>query len=150
MVDHIGRYSKQVHLYRSITRLKRALEHLTPLASTGEASPLPQIKRLELRLDEVERIQLVDDYKRGATSSELRVKYGIGKGSVLKLLHEAGVSMRRRPMPAESVARAAKLYEQGLTLRQIGEQLGLGKTTVREALVRAGVVMRGAYRKKSN
>jgi len=91
---------------------------------------------------------LVRDYQAGATATELRDKYGLSKGSVLKVLHDADVTMRQMPMGAELLATAIGLYEEGLTVREVGDRLDIAKTTVREALVRAGVTMRPAHRRR--
>lgn len=105
---------------------------------------LGRVHRLDVRLGTEALKQLIDDYEAGVTSTELRERYGLSKGSVLRVLHEAGVATRRQPLSADRVASACRLYASGLTIRQVAAELGVPKTTVQNALARAGVVMRPA------
>lgn len=69
----------------------------TNLAHPAEPGrPAPHVHKLRQRLSKDLQHQLVRDYQTGATSTELRARYILGKGSVLKILSEAGVEMRRR------------------------------------------------------
>jgi len=69
-------------------------------------------------------------------------EYGISKASVLKLLADAGVPMRRQPLTAAQVTEAVDLYQAGLSLAKVSELLTLPHESVRRALIDAGVRMR--------
>jgi lambda repressor-like predicted transcriptional regulator len=90
--------------------------------------------------------QLVTDYESGLTAPELQEKYNLSRGSVLGVLKEAGVSMRRKPLASEQVAKVMGLYETGLSIREMAAKRDLAKTTVQDALRRSGTVMRPAVR----
>jgi DNA invertase Pin-like site-specific DNA recombinase len=90
--------------------------------------------------------QVVVEYESGLTVAELQARFGLGKGSVLSVLHEAGVPMRRKPLNPDRVAAVIELYESGLSIREVAAKLGIPKTTVQDALERSSVVMRPAVR----
>jgi hypothetical protein len=71
--------------------------------------------------------------------------YGLSKGSVLRLLHEHGVAMRRQPMTESEVDQATILYRAGWSLSMIGSKFSLDGMTVRAALLKRGVAMRSAH-----
>lgn len=109
-----------------------------------DTHPLPRVHRLDVRLGAEALDQLIIDYQAGLTGPELQSRYGLSKGSVLRLLHEAGVQLRRQPVRGGQLAEMVALYESGLSIRQVAAELGLPKTTVQDALPRSGVAMRPA------
>ena len=56
----------------------------------------PRRFKLDQRLDASVPAQVVADYEAGIPTTQLTVRYGLSKASVLRLLHEAGVHMRQR------------------------------------------------------
>ena len=68
--------------------------------------------------------------------------YGIGKGSVLRLLREAGLTLRNRRLSPADLESAVELYQSGLSLKAVGEQLGFSIDAVRGGLLRAGQQLR--------
>lgn len=98
-------------------------------------------------MDEETLVAIAANYAAGRTSTELRRKYNLGKGSILKLLAESGVQMRRRSLEPDRLARVVERYQVGLTIREGAAELGLLKTTVQDALRNAGVVTRAAARR---
>jgi len=101
--------------------------------------------RLEQRLDGGIRAQLVRDYEAGIPITELTENYRLSKASVLRLLRDAGVSMRRQGLDPEQTAEAVRLYGSGLSLVRVGERLGFGPTSVANALRAAGITLRGRH-----
>ena len=67
-------------------------------------------------------------------------KYGVGKGTVLKLLRDHGAKVRGQGLT--DVPAAIQLYELGWSLKQIGNHYDCDAETVRKALKAARVVMR--------
>jgi hypothetical protein len=62
--------------------------------------PVARIQQRVSRRLEPEMIQrIVAEYQRGTSSTRLTVRYGIGKGTVLRLLRQHGVSLRHRGVP---------------------------------------------------
>lgn len=69
-------------------------------------------------------------------------EYGISKPSMLDLLHERGVVMRRQPLSNAQRLRAVQLYESGVAIKPIAEQLGSSFGTVHRVLKAEGVRLR--------
>lgn len=135
-----------MHLTSAAQRLHKLLE-VGPQAELI-AEPV-QVRRVEWRLG-ADGIQgLIVDYQAGLAVPELQSKYGLSKGSVRKLLSEAGVSMRRRPLSNDVVEQIIELYESGLSIRQVAAKAGVPKTTVQNLLARSGVAMRPPIRVSS-
>jgi DNA-binding NarL/FixJ family response regulator len=79
-----------------------------------------------------------------STVSSYKERCGLGKGSVLSILREAGVKVRRQAMTDERLEEIKQLYQSGLTIREVAADLAMPKTTVQDALARLGQAMRPA------
>ena len=109
----------------------------------SDARNRPQRFKLEQRLDASIPAQIVADYGAGMPTTQLTLKYGLSKASVLRLLHEAGTEMRRRqPFSEQKVDEAIRLYASGLSVAAIGSRLGVHPTTMWRTLRARGVVLR--------
>jgi Putative ATPase subunit of terminase (gpP-like) len=97
--------------------------------------------RLEVRLTPGEREEIVAAYQAGAPSTALATTYGLGKGSVLRLLRNAGVAMRNQGLSEADINVAVALYAAGWSLARIAEQYGVNDMTVRAALLKRAVTM---------
>ena len=86
--------------------------------------------------------RLVADYESGVPTTELTGRYGLAKSSVLKLLADRGVVMRRQGLSEAELTKAAQLYEQGLSVLDVGERIGRSSTVVWRALKKHGVALR--------
>jgi hypothetical protein len=86
--------------------------------------------------------EMVQAYRDGASTTELRRRYELSQGSVIKILHRHGVKMRGHGMTDDDLPAAAELYCRGATLAQLGERFGVSANAVRRALASAGVVIR--------
>jgi len=84
----------------------------------------------------------VAEYEAGTSTNQLMRDYGIGKGSVLRLLREAGVTLRNQRLSPAALESAVSLYNSGLSLKVVGERLGFSIDAVRGTLLRAGVPLR--------
>ena len=69
-----------------------------PKAARPAPRTMPHVHKLEQRMSAEVVTALVSDYKSGMTSTELRAKYELGKGSVQRLLREAKVRRRRHSL----------------------------------------------------
>ncbi len=132
------------HLCDQLAKLQvRAAEldgkPLRPLA------PRPPQERLSRRLTPDRLAQLVADYETGVPTTELVSRYGIAKGSVIRLLHDRGVIMRLQSPTAEQIEQAIKLYATGLSLAAVGERLGFTAHTIRRVLLGSGVQTRDSH-----
>jgi hypothetical protein len=99
--------------------------------------PVVRSHKLDLRVSSEVRAQLVADYEAGTEASELQVIYKLSKGSVSKILREAGVRTHRQLVSEALKAECLRLREQGLTLKQIGEVLGMPQPTVQGVVARS-------------
>jgi DNA-directed RNA polymerase specialized sigma24 family protein len=85
----------------------------------------------------------------GASLADLQQAYSLSRGSVQRLLRDAGVRRRRKSLTDVEVAVLVNRYGAGLTLREIASEQGLPKTTVQDALARAGMAMRPSGRRNA-
>ncbi|WP_280378055.1 helix-turn-helix domain-containing protein [Nocardia wallacei] len=104
----------------------------------------PKARRIDRRLPPETVAELVAAYEAGTGTPELCKRYSISEGSILKLLTDHGIQMRRQGLTDTQIRRAEKLYADGNSLRTIANQLGSSFSTVREALIARGVQMRPA------
>jgi site-specific DNA recombinase len=144
LVEVLRRYSSQTYQTKKLKNLRRVLE--AARAMPREATQIGHIHRLDVRLGDEELAQVVSGYQSGLTVAELQTRFGLGKGSVLSVLHEAGVEIRRKPLDQGQLAAVIERYESGLSIREVATKLGIPKTTVQDALARSSVVMRPAVR----
>lgn len=102
--------------------------------------------RVDQRLGVDGVAEVVAAYEAGASVPELQQRFGSSKGAIVRILREAGVEMRRRPLGEEQLERIVERYQAGLSIRQVAAELGIPKTTVQNALARTDVVRRPAVR----
>jgi hypothetical protein len=107
-----------------------------------EAVTLPQTQRVDRRLSTEIIAELVQAYRAGVSTPQLRQRYELSQGSVIKILHEHRVEMRGQGLADADVPTAGERYRDGATLAQLGEQFGVSPNAVRRVLVSAGVLMR--------
>ena len=87
------RYSKSEY---QGSRLSQMVDLAEKSAKTQArtTNPLPQTQRIDRRLSAETITALVQAYRDGVSTPELRRRYGLSQGSVLKLLRQHGVKMR--------------------------------------------------------
>ena len=107
--------------------------------------PHPRRHKLAQRLSPELTAQIIADYKAGVSSEVLTEKYGLGKGPVLRLLHEHGVVMRRKAVRGDQVEAAVRLYAAGWSCARIAEQLGRHPSTVWKMLIRTEIQLRNPH-----
>lgn len=102
----------------------------------------PRTKRVWNRLSDTDRTIVATRYAAGETSTALAAEYGVAKSTILRLLRESRVVVRRQPMTPEQVSEAARLYESGLSLSQVAAQLSVNQETMRVAIIASGNMLR--------
>ena len=137
-VELLGRYSKTPQPPKVSQIMRRAL-------SCTHHPTRPRIHAVARRLSPDTIQQLVEDYRCGMPSTQLTIKYHLGKGTVLRLIRARGIQLRRQPMTDSEIHQAIKLYSQGLSLATVGERLGYDPTVIWHALTRAGVPRRDSH-----
>lgn len=100
-------------------------------------------RQVDARLSEEDRAAIAEAYRDGIPSTALCRQYQLGKSTVLQILAEAGVPMRRQPLSEEQIDVAARLYETaGLSLSQVCAELGLKQSSLQLAFTKRGMVLR--------
>jgi hypothetical protein len=131
-VELVQRYSK--------------LANLSKLCPSATVRPVPvappRIHNAQKRLGPDLISQLVTDYQAGASTTDLMVSYGLGKGTVLRLLRDNGVQLRHQSLTAEQLKEAIQLYQQGWTLARVGNHFGRDASFIHVTFKRAGVPRR--------
>lgn len=135
------RYSKHLGHIGTVRKLSRVQ------ASLGTRIA-PEVQRHGHRHKVADRFpagqlsQIAQEYVDGATSTGLCRTYQLSKSAVLKILKDAGVDMRMRPLTGEQIQAGRALYESGLSLSRAASQMGVPQDTLRRALLAAGVPLR--------
>lgn len=121
------------------------LAELAALVPADFAADLDETGRSWLvrrRLTDQQVAELVELYRSGVGTPALSERFGISKPSVLELLHERGVRMRRQPLTKTQRTRAVQLYEEGLAIKPIAAELGSSFGAVHRVLKAEGVRLR--------
>jgi hypothetical protein len=113
-------------------------------AAAALTTPPRTPQRVEDRLGPFGVAQLIAEYRAGAPTTQLMRTYGLGKGSVLRLLDAHGVPRRRQGLTADQAAEAVLLYRKGWSTLKIGQHFGKDHGVILRALERAGVPRRGS------
>lgn len=126
--------------------MKHLLNLDLKLDQARQNTPRARIYRVESRLGPDVIAQLVVDYGTGVSSTQLQKVYGLSKGSVLGLLHDADVKMRHRGLSSGQRVEAVDLYQSGSSIREVATELSVPKTSVQDVLRSSGVEMRPAVK----
>ena len=142
-MELLKRYSKPEYQGRRLHRIVDLVAKSAKTQVTG-SPPLPQVQLVDRLLSAQTIAELVQAYRDGATTPELRQRYGLNQGSVLKVLRKHDVTMRARGLSKSKsdIPIAAELYRSGDTLAQIGRQFGSAPNTLRKVLIEVGVTIR--------
>ncbi len=114
------------------------------LGATGDSvrSVEPRVKRSWNRLSDDVRTTVAGRYAAGETTTALAQEYGVAKSTIIGILRDGNVVMRRQPLTREQVSEAARLYESGLSLSKVAERLKVNQETMRVAILKNGVILR--------
>lgn len=141
LVGVIGRYANPRFPERTLEELLRLIEKLGRARPRDTKSEVV-IRDVNRRLGSKTIARLVADYRAGIPTTDLTTKYGIGKSTVLRLLQDNNVPMRRQGVSENQTIQAIALYAEGKSLTMIADELKLAKQSIRLALLKAGVWMR--------
>ncbi len=75
--------------------------------------------------------------------------YGLGKGTVLGLLAEAGVKMRGQGIDTDQLPNLIRLYAEGWSLMRLAARFDCSGETIRQALLHADVALRKPWERGS-
>jgi len=111
-----------------------------------ERAETPRFRQqVERRLPQQTLDELVARYLAGLPTPQLCREYHLGKSTVLRLLRDRGVQMRRQGLSPEQLPRAVQLYESGWSLVRVAGQLGVSARHAQDRPRGAGVVMRDSH-----
>jgi hypothetical protein len=130
-------------LHKTARKLAKAAGKREPTAD--QTNRPGQAPRVVDRLGPDVIAQLVAEYQAGEPSTTLTTRYGVGKGTVLRLLREHSVTVRQPPTQDADAAQAIELYQQGWSLARVGQKLNRDPATIRNILIRAGIPRRDAH-----
>jgi hypothetical protein len=136
LVGVLGRYSNAAN---DLKRARRVLA--MEQRSWPERTPAPVVPRVRIadRLDEPAIDQLVRDYQAGATGWQLATQFGLARSTVIKLLKERGVVVRRPRVTDEDKAEMVRLFLDGMTQVAIAARFGRDPGLIWHVLERAGL-----------
>lgn len=100
------------------------------------------MKRGWNRLSGEDRAVVVPRRKDGVTSTALAADFGVAKSTILRILRDARIVVRRQSVTPDQVSDAARLYESGLSLSQVAKRLNVNQETMRVAIIATGVTLR--------
>lgn len=149
MVELLKRYSNLDTFQNSVKFLEKSLVRSdngafqVPSPRTPITPPEPF--KLSQRLQSDVITEIVARYKAGVPSTALAAAFGISKSSIIRLLREAGVKVRKQGLTDEQIDDAVKLYAEGKSLAWIGKRLRVDHGTVWRQLRKRGVRMRDTH-----
>lgn len=146
LVELLGSYSKSFGQRQRIARISALT---SPDAPVRPVRSPHHVHKAVQRLGAARVDELVALYGAGMPSTELMVRFGLGKGTVLDLLHDRGVAVRCQGLAPSDVTAAAELYSSGASLAQVGERFSCDAETVRTTLREAGVRIRTPWERGS-
>lgn len=145
------RYSNQDTVAKTLQLLRRS-GLISP-----DGRPVPRSDRSDDEIDQVQPFKLtqrlkpaavaeiVARYQAGEASTAVAADYGLSKGSVIRLLRDSGVPIRRQGLTDAQITEAAQLYESGVSLAKVGTHFNVDHGTVWHALKKQGVKMRDCH-----
>ena len=104
----------------------------------------------QTRLSASNHAELLAGYADGVPVQELAARFQVHRGTVTKLVRQAGLGVRRPAVPEPVRQEAVRLYADGLTLVEVGEQLGINDKTVRLLVIEAGGTLRPRGRRPAH
>jgi transposase-like protein len=110
-----------------------------------------EIKQRQRRLTKLEVMQVIVDYKAGATVNELAKKYDCKRTTISRHLKNNGIEIVSRSLATRGREQEiVKLYvEGGLNAYKVAERFGINQKTVLDCLHKQGVELRPNNRWKN-
>lgn len=128
--------------------LERLMKRATPelVHDETDSTSLQPPKRQQVSDSIAER--MVQAYRDGMTTTEVRLKYGVSQGCMVSVLRRAGVRARHLGPDDQEARLICQLYESGMTLAEVGKRTNRDPDTVRSTLASGGVTIRPRGRRK--
>ncbi|WP_196810959.1 hypothetical protein [Arthrobacter sp. 35W] len=97
------------------------------------------------RLTVDDQVNIAARYQQGCSSRQLAEAYKVSKTSIVILLRESGIPIRRQGLSDFKADDIAKHYAAGASLAAIGNVYGVSADTVRKLLLRQGITLRNPW-----
>ncbi|WP_155848573.1 hypothetical protein [Arthrobacter sp. 35W] len=129
------------------TRFDKILETTTNLARPGKPrKPKPKSSaKIVHRLTAADQADITARYQQGWSSRQLAETYSISKTSIVILLREAGIPIRRQGLSNSEAEEITGHYGTGASLAAIGKAYGVSADTVRKLLIKHGTTPRNPW-----
>jgi transposase-like protein len=118
------------------------MRQLLTAFETGDMSEPKKSKRT--RLTPTDQQAVMHRHSNGETSTALAEDIKVAKSTILRILRENSVVVRRQPLTDKQVTLTKRLYESGLSLSEVAQQKFVNQETIRVAIIKAGVKLRPA------
>ena len=145
MVGPVGSASnKSGRLLPPLEKVQKLAELMAtiPTDSNPDRDEVERSWLIRRRLTDEQVAEMVGLYESGVGTPALCKQFGISKPSVLELLHDRGVQMRRQPLTKAQRTRAVAPYEEGFAIKPIAAELGSSFGAVHRVLKAESVRLR--------
>jgi hypothetical protein len=117
VVELLRRYSNLDTFQISIKFLEKSLVRTDSgsfrVPSSRPQTTPPEPFKLDQRLKPETVAEIIARYEAGEPSTAIAAIFNISKGSVIRLLREAGVKIRKQGLTIDQIAEAADMYANG-------------------------------------
>lgn len=142
LVEVLQAYSSRGRHYE--TRFDKVLEATNNSASVRKPRK-PKGKssaKIVHRLTAIDQADIAARYQQGWSSRRLAEAYGISKTSIVILLREADIPIRRQSLADSHTDDIIERYAAGASLAAIGDEHGVSADTIRKLLLKQGITLR--------
>lgn len=145
LVEVLQGYASRGRHYE--TRFDKILETTKKLATVRKARKYTAKSSAKIvhRLTAADQADIAARYQQGWSSRQLAEFYGVSKTSIVILLREADVAIRRQGLSDSQSGDIVKHYATGASLSAIGESYGVSADTVRKLLIKQGITLRNPW-----
>lgn len=127
--------------------------HASTITRALKACGAESVRGARRKLSSSDQAEIVSDYGRGGSISELAERFGITRQYVSQIAISGGAAPRRPNQPGRArcfgdpdiAVELPNSYRDGASLRQLARDHRVAHTTVRTALIAAGVPRRASH-----
>lgn len=128
-------------------------DRMRQILGTAEKQEAPVVQTIRrrrpgTRLSAEAQEAVIRRYSGGETSTALANEFKVAKFTILRILRENSVVVRRQPLTAKQIKQAVMLYGSGRSLSQVAEDMSVNQETMRVAIIKAGVELRSPTQSK--
>ena len=127
----------------------RDSDEATPSSGEGSNDEISSSGAIRLhshkRLTPDDIASVVASYQDGQTTIRLAEQFGVDRRTISKVLTDASVSLRGRPLSEQQIDEAVVLYKSGLSLAKVGKVVGAQARTIQLRLRERGVTTRDTH-----